>query len=328
MSFVENQKPLRTWSHLAGGRKKPSEYDVVSRKLHYSTNNPESPWELSPTAPMNIWYKKYRNNSTLKNNCWDDFTDPDGLVYRTYNLVQDGQESHVMSLFDQFDERQHDFQIDSEWLGELVKIYTPLKYLFHSLQMSSSYLSQMAPASTITNCATFQTADFLRLTTHTAYRTHELSVNFPEMGFGKNERDAWEVGDGFQSFRFLIEKNLVTYDWTEAFISLCVVTIPAVLEGVLRPLAATSKQNNDLLLSLLIDSQIKDLERHVRWSKELVRFSIEDNEESKKIILGFVDKWAPLGAESVRAYISVVNDCAIESSVAEKNYNLLLRSIV
>ena len=92
-----NQKSLKTWSHLAKQRRKPSEYDVVTKKLHYSTNNPDAPWELAPNAPMNNWYKKYRNNSKLKNDDWDGFSDPDELVYRTYNLLQDGQESYVFS---------------------------------------------------------------------------------------------------------------------------------------------------------------------------------------------------------------------------------------
>ncbi|MEY2909924.1 MAG: toluene monooxygenase system protein, partial [Pseudomonadota bacterium] len=50
MEFDLQQKPLRTWSHLAANRKKPNEYDIVSRKLHYSMNNPDAPWEQSPES--------------------------------------------------------------------------------------------------------------------------------------------------------------------------------------------------------------------------------------------------------------------------------------
>ncbi|WP_269620626.1 hypothetical protein [Zhongshania sp. BJYM1] len=328
MSFVENQKPLRTWSHLASGRKKPSEYDVVSRKLHYSTNNPNAPWELSPTSPMNEWYKKYRNNSLLQNDCWDDFTDPDGLVYRTYNLMQDGQESHVMSLFDQFDEREHDYQLDADWIKLLLEMYTPLKYIFHGLQMSSSYLAQMAPASTITNCATFQTADFLRLTTHTAYRTYELSEKYPDLGFGKNERSVWENGEGFQSFRLLIEKGLVAYDWADSFVSLCLVTIPAVIEGILKPLSSAAKDNSDVLLLLLIDSQMKDLERHLRWARELVKFSVVNNSDAKSVILTKLENWKYIGEEAVSDYVGAIKGLSISPSDAVKSYNLLINSII
>ena len=34
MNQPETLKPLRTWSHLAGRRRKPSEYEIVSVGLH------------------------------------------------------------------------------------------------------------------------------------------------------------------------------------------------------------------------------------------------------------------------------------------------------
>jgi toluene monooxygenase system protein E len=39
-------RPLPTWSHLAGARRRPTEYEVVSVGLHYHTRHPECPFEL------------------------------------------------------------------------------------------------------------------------------------------------------------------------------------------------------------------------------------------------------------------------------------------
>ena len=94
-------KPLKTWSHLAGRRRKPSEYEIVSTNLHYSTDNPDAPFELDPNFAMALWFKQHRNASPLKHPDWDAFRDPDEMVYRTYNMQQDGQETYVMGLFDQ-----------------------------------------------------------------------------------------------------------------------------------------------------------------------------------------------------------------------------------
>ena len=55
-------KPLKTWSHLAGKRRRPSEYEIVSTNLLWSTDD-EMPWALSPDIDMNKWYLRYRNNS-------------------------------------------------------------------------------------------------------------------------------------------------------------------------------------------------------------------------------------------------------------------------
>ncbi len=306
MSF-ESKKPMRTWSHLAEQRKKPSEYDIVSRKLHYSTNNPDAPWELSPDCPMNLWYKKYRNASPLTHVNWDAFTDPDQLVYRTYNMLQDGQETHVQSLFDQFNEREHDQMIDEGWQYKLATCFAPLRYLFHCLQISSAYVQQMAPASTISNCCILQTADSLRWLTHTAYRTYELSLTYPDLGLGERERDLWENEPGWQGLRELMEKQLVAFDWAEAFVSLNLVVKPTIMEAVLKSLQAKARENNDTLLPLLIDSQLKDAERHNRWAKALVKHALE-NPENQAVIDSWIAKWQPLADKAVTGYIHMLSD--------------------
>lgn len=113
MSEVEVLKPLKTWSHLAGRRRKPSEYEIVSVGLHYSDRDAEAPFELDPNMFMARWYKEHRNASPLKHDDWNAFRDPDELVYRTYNMLQDGQETYVFGLLDQFNEREHDKALES-----------------------------------------------------------------------------------------------------------------------------------------------------------------------------------------------------------------------
>ena len=136
MSEVQVLKPLKTWSHLATRRRKPSEYEIVSANLHYNDRDPDSPYELAPGLFMNEWYKKNTFGTALKHADWNAFRDPDEVVYRTYNLMQDGQETYVFGLFDQFNEREHDKALDPRWAGTLARLYTPARYLFHTLQMA------------------------------------------------------------------------------------------------------------------------------------------------------------------------------------------------
>ena len=126
--------------------------------------------------------------------------------------------------------------LDHGWARQLARLYTPSRYLFHTLQMGSAYLCQIAPASTISNCATYQTADTLRWLTHTAYRTKELSKTFDDLGFGTGERDTWETDPAWQGFRELVEKGLTAYDWAEGFVAMNLVARPAVEEAMLRGL--------------------------------------------------------------------------------------------
>ncbi len=304
---AEVLKPLKTWSHLAGNRRRPSEYEIVSTNLHYFTDNPEKPWELDPDLPMAQWYKKYCFASPLKHDDWNAFRDPDQLVYRTYNLLQDGQESYVQGLFDQFSDRGHDQMLSPQWVETLGRVYTPARYLFHALQMGSAYLHQMAPASTITNCATYQTADHLRWLTHTAYRTKELANEYPDIGFGEKEREIWENDPAWQGFRELMEKALTTWDWAEAFTAINLVAKPAIEEAVLEQLGNIGRTEGDTLLGLVTQAQKRDAERHRRWSGALVKLALE-NDGNREVLQGWVEKWQPLADKAIEAYCQALPD--------------------
>ena len=300
-------QPLKTWSHLAARRRKPSEYEIVSTNLHYTTDNPDAPFELDPDFSTQTWFKTNRNNSPLKHPDWNAFRDPDEMVYRTYNMLQDGHENYVYGLFDQFSTRGHDAMLDHVWARHLARIYTPARYLFHTLQMGSAYLTQIAPSSTISNCAGYQAADSLRWLTHTAYRTKELSNSFDDLGFGTGERDKWENDPAWQGFRELVEKGLVAYDWAESFAAMNLVARPAVEEAVLRSLGQSARHNGDMLLGLLSDAQLVDADRHRRWASALVKMAL-GVEGNQTVLDKWVAKWAPLGDAAVDAYCAHLPD--------------------
>lgn len=307
MSDVEVLKPLKTWSHLAKRRRKPSEYEIVSANLLYNTRDPDAPFELDPDMFMSRWYKQYRNGSPLQHDDWNAFRDPDELVYRTYNMLQDGQETYVYGLFDQFNEREHDKALEPQWAGSLARLYTPARYLFHTLQMASAYLQQMSPASTITNCAAFQAADSMRWLSHTAYRTQELTLTFTDKGFGTSERAYWEKDSAWQGFRELMEKVLITWDWGEAFVALNLVAKPAVEEAVLRKLGEAARHNGDTLLGMLTDAQLVDGVRHRRWATALVKMMLE-KQGNAEAIEGWIRKWEPLADNAIDVYCAALAD--------------------
>jgi len=204
-------------------------------------------------------------------------------------------------------ERGHDTMLERTWAGSLARLYTPSRYLFHTLQMASAYLSQMAPASTISNCATYQTADSLRWLTHTAYRTKELSKTFGDIGLGKDERRYWEQDAAWQGFREMVEKALVAWDWAECFVAFSLVIRPAVEESVLRALGTAGRHNGDTLLGMLTDAQLVDADRHRRWSGALVRFCI-DSGNNREVLRAWISKWEPMADAAIDAYCSALTD--------------------
>ncbi len=307
MSEVEVLKPLKTWSHLAARRRKPSEYEIVSANLHYNDRDANAPYELSPDMFMNTWYKKNTFGTALKHDDWNAFRDPDEVVYRTYNLMQDGQETYVFGLFDQFNQREHDHMLDARWAGSLARFYTPARYLFHTVQMASAYVGQVSPASTITNCNYFQMADSFRWLSHTAYRTKELSTVFTDKGFGTDERQYWESDPVWQGFREMMEKVLTVWDWGEAIIALNLVAKPAIEEAVLRKLGESARHNGDTLLGLISDAQLIDSDRHRRWLSAFMKMALE-TPGNRELIQGWVAKWEPLADKAIEAYCGALPD--------------------
>ena len=326
MSEIQVLKPLKTWSHLATRRRKPSEYEIVSANLHYNDKRPDSPYELSPDMFMNTWYKKNTFGTALKHADWNAFRDPDEVVYRTYNLMQDGQETYVFGLFDQFNEREHDKALDPRWAGTLARLYTPARYLFHTLQMASAYVGQVSPASTITNCHYFQMADSLRWLSHTAYRTRELSQVFADKGFGVDERRYWEEDPAWQGFREQMEKALTVWDWGEAIVVLNLVVMPAVEEAVLRRLGEAARHNGDTLLGLLTDAQLIDAARHRRWTAAFVAMALQ-TPGNLALIQSWIAKWEPLADCAIDAYCAALPDVPGAAEAAKAATRDLRRSL-
>jgi toluene monooxygenase system protein E len=323
MSEMEVLKPLKTWSHLAARRRKPSEYEVVSVNLQYN-NRPGSaaPYELDPGLFMNRWYIEHRDGSSLKHKDWNSFRDPDELIYRTYCLLQDGQETYVNGLFNQFNEREHDKALSPQWAGSLARLYTPARYLYHTVQMASAYLAQMAPASTIENCASFQAMDSFRWLSHSAYRAKELSLSFPDKGFGTDERHYWEKDPAWQGFRELMEKALVAWDWAECFVALNLIAKPAIEEAVLRKLGDAARHNQDTVLGLLTDAELIDATRHRRWAAALGQMAL-GTEGNAEVLRGWIAKWEPLADAAIDAYCAALPDmpnAAAEAKAATRSF--------
>jgi toluene monooxygenase system protein E len=300
-------KPLKTWSHFANRRKKPSEYEIVSVGLHTTTDNPDAPFELDPNMALARWFKQYRNASPLQHPDWNQYRDPAEMTYRVYNIVQDGQESFVNGVFDQMSERGHDSMLERTWAGSLARLYSPMRYLFHTLQMMSAYVTMLAPASTISNCASYQTGDHFRWVTHTAYRTAELARTFPDVGFGRDERHYWENDPAWQGLRELVEKALATWDWAESFAVLNLVVKPCIEEGVMLTLADAARHSGDTVLPLVVDSQINDARRHRRWAGALATMALEQP-GNREVTDRWLEQWMPLATRAVQTYCAALPD--------------------
>jgi len=285
--------PLKTWSALGNLGRRPSEYEIVTHKMNHTLR--DTPLELAPDSPGNLWLGRHRDSITLRVRDWDAFRDPDQLTYRKYVTCQDKSETYLDAIILEFArigraESEPDF---------LQTCLTPTRYLAHGLQMMSAYLQQMAPSAYVGNCAAFQTGDQLRRVQRVAYRTKQLDRAFPERLFGKSERIAWEQLPQWQGLRKGIERLLVTFDWDDVFVGLNLVLKPLADELTLRQFAIVARHLNAELDALLADNLFLDAERSHRWSAALTRFAIADDLANRKHLDALVAKWRPLADEIV-----------------------------
>jgi toluene monooxygenase system protein E len=294
-------KPLRTWSHLAANRRRPTEYEIVSTRILWNTPNHTVPWKMAGSTKPIQWIIKNRNGSLLQHPEWDAFRDPDQLVYRTYTLMQDGQERYVDGILNDYNKNDHDAGLAADWVDMLASLYAPARFPIHAIQMGSGYLVALAPSSTVANCFMFQCGDQLRWVSRIAYRTAELAAQHPDHGFGSNERGHWERGAAWRGFVELAERALIAWDWGECFTALNLILKPALDEAFLRQFASASRHHGDTLTATLLDAQFTDSKRARRVAAAIVKF-LCDAENNRGVFETWLEKWVPYGDRAIDAF--------------------------
>jgi toluene monooxygenase system protein E len=157
--------------------------------------------------------------------------------------------------------------------------------------MLAAYVAQMAPASRITNSASFQAGDELRRQQRIAYRTVQLAGHRDGIDINAHRR-LWEGADAFQPLRELIERALPTYDWGEAFIVTNLVIKPCIDRLVNLELAGTTASaNGDFMLRNIHFSLDEDASWHRDWSAALVQMTFGDTPSNRDVVAAWIANW-------------------------------------
>jgi len=306
MATMRPRELAKTWSLLGDLRRKPSEYEVVTTKLHYHFRRQPAPFELDPNTPVNTWYLRYREGSPLQANTWEDFRDPHQLTYQAYVQRQAERETYLENVVDEFERRNHDGKLQTTWVRLLDLLYLPARFPMHALQMGALYMGQMAPSSPITNVAYFQAADELRRIQWVAYRAKSLSLEHdPELASSTYTRRRWEEDGAWQPLREAVEKMLIAYDWGEAFVAVNLTVKPVFDEVFNVHLAELARAHEDALLALMLDDFELDSQRSRDWTAALVRYATAQRPANRELLKQWVDKWKPLAYRSVEALLEL-----------------------
>ncbi len=293
-------RSLKTWSIAGDTRRKPTEYEAVTGRFHYHFNRQPAPFDLDPGAAINRWYVKHREGSALQAQDWEDFRDPAALNYRRYIALQHDREIYAEGVVDHYEALDEDGQLSPEWVDTLARVYVPVRYLFHVLQITSLYVGQLAPSAYITNAAFFQAGDELRALQWVAYRAKSLSLTHgTHLANTEETRRIWETDPVWQPARETLERLLVAYDWGEAFVALNQVVKPALDALFKEAFVELANENGDGLTAALLQESRVDTTRNQAWHTALARYALAANPDNRGVIDGWLDKWRPLADRAV-----------------------------
>jgi toluene monooxygenase system protein E len=287
----------RTWSRFAP-KKMPTEYEFVSHDLHWHYKPGQPPWEIAPDHVWNTYYTEHRNDSPFQCGDWNQFRDPDGLVYRTYVRMQDAAETYVDGVIDDVEGQGGYADLDSEWVEALRQGYTPFRYVGHALMMASTYVMSMAPSSYISNAAAFQAGDELRRIQRVAYQARQLDRYHPHPD-GVADRPKWEASAEWQPLRKVLELLLAERDWGKSFAQLNLVVKPAIDALYNEVLADAAAANGDDLTSMMHRNLQVDSERSRRWTGALCGTAISDTPTNAALLADWASEIVDTATDAV-----------------------------
>lgn len=297
----QRKQPWSLWTE----RRVPSEYEAVTYKFHNHFRNEPAPFELSENWSINVFYRTHREGSALVAavDDWEGYRDVRAYTYRRFVEEQKDREVYCDNLIDEFEGRGHYEKLAAGWLDFLADHYLPVRFPGHANQMSVVYLGQMAPSAFVTNTFYFQMANEMRRVQRQAYLAQVMAMdtNRPELAATERARSTWTGRAEWQGLRELIERQLIAYDFGEAFASRQLVLRPIFDHLFNSEFARIAEANGDPLLSMLHDDfRMHDESYAAENTRGFVRYAVDKAPANAALLRDLAGKWQALGEKAVR----------------------------
>jgi toluene monooxygenase system protein E len=285
--------PLKTYSHLAAARRRPTAYEIVTTQLHHHVER-----GLAVDTPAGAWMSRHGRGSRWREADWARFADPRETTYTKYTRLQHVKETFCEGLLASIEDSGYDAALAPEARALLGAALPPLRFALHGFQMVAAYFGHLAPEGRVTIVAALQAADEVRRIQRIAYRMAQLRRLDP--AFGAGSRAAFERDEAWRPLRETIEALLVTWDWAEAFVALNVCVKPVVDELFMIGMPALAQARGDFLWGQIAASLEEDCQWQRQWTAALARIALA-REENRAAAAEWVAAWTPRAARAARA---------------------------
>ena len=282
----------RTYWHLEGMGRKPSDYDIATSRLLYY---PELGYAVK--TPVSEWQARYAGGSGLRCTRWERFRDPRQTTYAAYVARQERREIFVDGLLEAA--THTDAQLDPSWVLTLERLLPVLRYPLHGLQMVAAGAGALVPGGRVTVAFLFQAADELRRVQRLAYRMRQLQDAWP--GFGEAAQSVWEDDPIWQPWREIIERLFAVRDLGETFAALNLAVKPIFDEVFFGRFAERGRAAGDDVLHKLFLNLREDGVWHAEWSRALVEMLVEEDAGNAAFLEDHTGRWRAMARAAADA---------------------------
>jgi toluene monooxygenase system protein E len=289
---------MKTWWHLRGERRLPDEYEVCTSRLRFDGGR-----GFAVAHPVADWHARHGVAPPLDAVDWERFADPERTTYAAWCARRREREAFVDGLFASIEGGDYDRRLAPAWIATLDRVFAPLRYPVHGLQMIAGYVGSLAPGGRVVVAAGFQAADEVRRVHRLAYRLRMIQHTHPDVG--RDARGTWERDPIWQPLREVVERLLCTWDWVEAFAALNLTLKPAFDALMNVHLGRLARRNGDDALERLLYSLDLDARWHRAWSGALVEAAVAQAPAAAEVFGAAVERWTPPVRAAIAAFAPV-----------------------
>src|SRR5262249_18042708 len=104
-----------------GQRRMPTQYEIVSSRLHCYTQK-----GFEPNVPLQSWYQEHQRASPLQCGDWEQFRDPRETTYAKYTSLQCEQETFVDGILEWIESTDQDRGLSEDGWRMMSLVVAPM----------------------------------------------------------------------------------------------------------------------------------------------------------------------------------------------------------
>lgn len=210
-------------------------------------------------------------------------------------------EERVGELLRDIQKRDH-AQLDPAWLDTVDRVFGPLRFALHDLQMAACVAGRLTPDANVAAACAEQAASETRKIRRLSHRFNQLAQVHPDVG--RTSGDRWRTADEWQPLRRTLDRLLVTADFRELLVGSNLAVLPMVDELFLVHCGNLAEQAGDPSLAKILRELHTDARLHREWTRGFVSDLLSSSTDRSRVH-GWLLRWKLRASDSVSQFAAL-----------------------